>query len=120
MGRVTHFEINAEDPERAIKFYRDALGWTIEKWGGPIEYWLVMTGDEKTPGIDGAIMRGGKRGMGTYNTIEVDSIQDSLAAVIKSGGKKLSEIDTITGVGILCYCEDTEGNKFGLMHTEPK
>ena len=74
MGRVTHFEINAEDPERAIKFYRDALGWTIEKWGGPIEYWLVMTGDEKTPGIDGAIMRGEKRGMGTYNTIEVESV----------------------------------------------
>ena len=120
MGRVTHFEINAEDPERAIKFYQDALGWTIEKWGGPIEYWLVMTGDEKTPGIDGAIMRGEKRGMGTYNIIEVYSVQESLAAVIKAGGKKLSEIDTIPGVGLFCYCEDTEGNKFGLMHSETK
>ena len=91
MGRVTHFEINAEDPERAVKFYRDALGWTIEKWGGPIEYWLVMTGDEKTPGIDGAIMRGEKRGMGTYNTIEVDWFrihwQRLLRQVVKSSVK---------------------------------
>ena len=120
MGRVIHFEINAEDPERATKFYQEALGWKIEKWGGPIEYWMVMTGDEKTPGIDGAIMRSEKRGMGTYNTIDVDSLQDSLSAVEKAGGKKISEIDNITGVGLFCYCEDTEGNKFGLLQSEPK
>jgi hypothetical protein len=31
MGRVAHFEIHADDPQRAVKFYSDVFGWTIEK-----------------------------------------------------------------------------------------
>ncbi|MGZ7109599.1 MAG: VOC family protein, partial [Methanobacterium sp.] len=30
MSKVIHFEIPAEDPERAIKFYEDVFGWKIE------------------------------------------------------------------------------------------
>jgi predicted enzyme related to lactoylglutathione lyase len=118
MGKVVHFEINAEDPERAIKFYRDVLGWKIESWGGDADYWLVTTGDEKTPGIGGAIMRSKKRGMGTYNTVEVESLKDSLEAVEKSGGKKIGDTNQIPGVGIFSYCEDTEGNIFGLLQPD--
>ena len=57
MSRVNHFEINADDPERAAKFYANVCGWKIDKWKGPIEYWLVTTGESDEPGIDGAIMR---------------------------------------------------------------
>jgi uncharacterized protein len=120
MGSVIHFEINAEDPERAIKFYNDVLGWKIESWGGDADYWLVTTGNEKTPGINGAIMRSEKRGMGTYNTIEVESLQDSLEAVEKAGGKKIGTVNQVPGVGIFSYCEDTEGNHFGLMQLDKK
>ncbi|MGI5916342.1 MAG: VOC family protein [Anaerolineae bacterium] len=38
MGRVIHFELNADDPERAARFYQDVFGWTIEKWDGPLDY----------------------------------------------------------------------------------
>ncbi len=38
MSRVVHFEIHADDPERAAKFYERALGWTISKWDGPVDY----------------------------------------------------------------------------------
>lgn len=55
MSRVVHFEIPADDPERSIKFYETVFGWTIEKWDGPIEYWLIITGDEDKPGIDGGL-----------------------------------------------------------------
>jgi predicted enzyme related to lactoylglutathione lyase len=27
MGRITHFEIHADNPERAAKFYSDVVGW---------------------------------------------------------------------------------------------
>lgn len=118
MGSVIHFEINAVDPERAIKFYKEVLGWKVESWGGPGDYWLVTTHDEKTSGINGAIMRSEKRGMGTYNTIEVESLQDSLAAVVKAGGKQIGDINEVPGVGTFSYCEDTEGNTFGLMQTK--
>ena len=56
MPRVIHFEIHADDPSRAVKFYTEVFGWKIEKWQGPMDYWLVYTGKEE-PGIDGAIMK---------------------------------------------------------------
>ena len=53
MDRVVHFELAAEDPERAAEFYRQAFGWVIKKWEGPTEYWLVTTGAEGEAGING-------------------------------------------------------------------
>ena len=35
MPRVVHFEIPAENPERAAKFYKEVFDWKIEKWQGP-------------------------------------------------------------------------------------
>lgn len=57
MPRVVHFEIDAEKPERAVKFYEKVFGWKIEKWKGPVDYWLITTGKEKEPGIDGGLAK---------------------------------------------------------------
>ena len=57
MARVVHFEIHADDPERAIDFYESALGWEFTKWDGPGEYWLIKTGSQDEPGINGGLMR---------------------------------------------------------------
>jgi len=57
MPRVIHFEIPADDPARAVKFYADVFGWQSQKWDGPMEYWLVATGKAPAPGIDGGILR---------------------------------------------------------------
>ena len=35
MARVVHFELPADDPERAVKFYEGVFGWQIQKWDGP-------------------------------------------------------------------------------------
>jgi catechol 2,3-dioxygenase-like lactoylglutathione lyase family enzyme len=50
MSRVIHFEIPASDPERAANFYKKAFGWKIEKWPGPMDYWMVTTGTDGAPG----------------------------------------------------------------------
>ena len=55
MSKVIHFEIPADDLDRAIKFYKDVFGWEIEKWDQG-DYWLVSTGPDDEPGINGAIM----------------------------------------------------------------
>ncbi len=55
MGRPIHFELAALDPQRAVAFYRSVFGWDIGTWGGPMEYYLIHTGDPGEPGIDGAI-----------------------------------------------------------------
>ena len=51
MPRVIHFEIHAENPNRAIKFYETVFGWTFYQWPGPWEYWLATTGKKQEPGI---------------------------------------------------------------------
>lgn len=115
-GQVVHFEITADDPERAAAFYREAFGWSISTWGGPMPYWLVSTGEGA--GIEGAIMhRAHDQAM--INTVEVEGrLEDALARVVAAGGSQLGEISPIPGVGRHCYARDTEGNVLGLMEPE--
>jgi hypothetical protein len=118
MPRVIHFEICADDPDRAVEFYTEALGWKISKWEGPMEYWLIRTGEEKgEPGIDGAIM-GREDDWTTINTISVPSLDEYRQKVEKAGGKVVSPKQTVPGVGYHCYCLDTEGNVFGILEED--
>jgi len=118
MPRVVHFEIGADNPERASEFYKSVFGWQIQKWGGPQAYWLVSTGAKTEPGIDGAIMeREGKQPL--VNTVDVPSVDDFLSKIAAAGGKALTAKIVIPGVGWMAYCSDTEGNRFGIMQSDP-
>jgi len=117
MSRVIHFEIPATDPERAAAFYKKAFGWKIEKWPGPMEYWMVNTGENGTPGINGGLMRKGDVTT-TTNTIGVDSVDKAIDAVTKAGGKLIMPKTPIPTVGYFAYCHDTEGNLFGVMESD--
>ena len=55
-NRVTHFEIPSDDPEANMKFFSDVFGWTFYQ-DGDRPYWFAISGDESTPGINGAIMK---------------------------------------------------------------
>src|SRR6266513_1716268 len=110
MQRVIHFEIYTEDPEAVQPFYRDVFGWKFKKFeGGPIEYWLVTTGDDKDPGINGGLARPRQgQSPGTINKIE------------ERGGKICVPKMEIPGVGWLAYAEDSAGNVFGVIEPHPK
>jgi predicted enzyme related to lactoylglutathione lyase len=125
MGRVVHFEITVEDPERAEAFYTRAFGWQFHRWDGPTEYWLIHTGDAATPGIDGAMMRrttaslDGEPPVGAYIcTIAVDDLDRTRDAVKSQGGSLASDKRAIVGVGWFCYARDPEGNLFGMMQED--
>ena len=121
MPRVVHFDIDSDDPERAIGFYSSVFGWKFEKWDGPMDYWLVTTGPDKEPGIDGSlgIRSEGGLSFNTYrNTIEVPDAVEYAAKVRESGGQTLTDKMAIPGVGWFVACVDTEGNHFGLMQSD--
>jgi uncharacterized protein len=118
MPRVIHFEINVDNPERASKFYSDTFGWQFQKWGGPSEYWMVNTGADSQPGINGGMMKRPHPGAATVNTIGVTSVDESVAAVTKNGGKVVMPKTAIPTVGWFAYCTDTEGNTFGVMQPD--
>ena len=118
MSRVVHFEIPADDPERATRFYTKIFGWKIKKWEGPMDYWLVTTGDKSAPGIDGAIMQRSEIASTVVNTIDVPSVDDFIKKVTKNGGKVITPKTPIPGVGYFAYCKDTEGNMFGILQPD--
>jgi len=132
MNRVIHFEIHAADPERAAGFYRDVLGWAIKEWTIPgVElpkenrYWLVTTGAEPEPGINGGMLirRGaapvaGQAVNAYICTVGVASLEESLAKAVAAGGAIVLPKMPIKGVGWLAYCADPEGNIFGMMQDD--
>lgn len=117
MSKIFHFEIPAEDPERAIKFYESTFGWNIQKWQGPIEYWLVMTGDKSEEGIQGAIMRKTDE-LGVINTIRVANFDESFQKITTQGGTVVSGKITVPGVGYMAYFKDPDGNLLSIMQED--
>ena len=114
MNRVVHFEVASSNPERAAEFYKSVFHWQINKWDGPIEYWMVSTGDQKTPGIDGGMFRKTEEFSGTVNTVEVDDIDPYLEKVEQASGTILQGKNAIPGIGYQAYCKDPDGTIFGI------
>lgn len=115
MGRIVHFEISADDPDRAAAFYRKALGWEISDFGGPERYLLVTTGPEGEAGINGAITTRAGHRQAVVNTVDVADWHAAARAVVEAGGTVLTGMTEIPGIGYFAYCTDTEGNVFGIL-----
>ena len=118
MPRITHFDIPADNPDRALGFYKTVFGWESQKWDGPMDYWMLTTGSADQPGIDGGLMQRPHPQATTVNTIEVDSVDEYLTKVEAGGGQMVDGKKAIPGVGYLAYCQDTEGNTFGLFQQD--
>jgi hypothetical protein len=119
MNRFTHFELASKDLEKTASFYRDVFGWQIQKWEGPVDYWLITTGDASTPGINGGLMQTDGSLTGTINTIEVEDIDAAIAKVLAYGGEIIFDKDAIPGVGYQAYFKDNSGIVVGLHQADP-
>lgn len=122
MGRVVHFEIQATNPQRAINFYENVFGWTFNRWGEQ-EYWLIETGPEEEPGINGGLVPRREAVTGAevgafVCTIDVESVDDTLKLIGSNGGQRVVPKTPVPGVGYLVYCRDPEGNLFGVMEMD--
>ena len=120
-GKVVHFEIPADNVERAKTFYKKAFGWQIEKYPG-MEYHGVGTTpvDQKTrmptePGaINGGMTKRQDPVKNTVITIDVSEIDSSLKSIEKLGGKVVQKKQPVADMGFTAYFKDTEGNVVGL------
>ena len=116
---IIHFEIPADDLDRARGFYKAALGWKItDPW--KMEYLLVETKKEGEAGINGGLMKRKMAGQPFMNYINVPSIEKARVKVEAAGGKLyLAKQEVGPGMGWFALFEDTEGNVLGL-HQAPK
>lgn len=123
-NRPIHFEIQADDADRAKKFYENCLGWKIEKSTMPgvgMDYWMIMTGEG--PGINGGLYKRSDnpmRKITTFDcTIQVSDL-DKVIEAIKANGGKIEPWDgkekwEMKGLGWFARGVDSEGNVFGLL-----
>lgn len=128
MRKVVHFEIPADDLDRAKDFYGSVFGWQLQTMPMPGgEYTIVSTTpvDEQTqlptePGaINGGMMQRDERTPGPVITIDVDAIDDALQQIEASGGSTVTPRTAIPGMGAFAYFKDPEGNVLGLWETTP-
>ena len=115
MARIVHFELNVKDIDKSIRFYEKVFGWKIEKWEGPMEYWLIMTGDENEEGIDGGLGLAEESYPSVVNTVDVNDVDEVVKKVKDNGGSVLSPKHAVPGVGWLAYIKDPEGIVTGVM-----
>ena len=124
-NRPIHFEVQADNAERAKKFYEKALGWKIDKSNMPgvgMDYWMIDTGKEG-PGINGGLYNRKDNMMRNLNsfdcTISVGDIDKVITAIKANGGKiqpwQGKEKWEMKGLGWFSRATDTEGNVFGLL-----
>ena len=120
MARLVHFEMNVKDVHKTISFYEDVFGWRFQKWDGPMDYWLIMTGDEDEPGIDGGLGYEEEGFPKMVNTIDVDDIDEIIKKIESNGGEIVRPKHAVPGVGWLAYFKDSEGVMSGIMQNDPR
>ena len=133
MPTIVHFEIPANDIGRAKKFYNDLFGWKIEKWpstednssqltspvtGQSIEYWMVITTDDKgNKALGGGMMKRQMPEHQVTNYIGVESIDEYSSKVKELGGKVVAPKHAVPGMGYFALCIDTENNSFAIWES---
>lgn len=118
MPRPSHFDLMSEQPEQTVEFCTKVFGWEFRKWEGPMEYWLIMTGDPAAAGIDGGLGRGKPvdQVVLTLSPVKLDAV---LAAAQAAGGTVAQPRGPIPGVGWFAAVRSPDGNLFGLMEEDP-
>ncbi len=118
MSKIVHFEISVDDAARAARFYQQVFGWRVERWQGPVDYWLISTGSPDDPGVGGALRQRNEMASGIVNHVGVESVDASVEAILAAGGEALTPKMPIPGVGFMAYCRDTEGNVLGVFQED--
>ncbi len=115
MGDIVYFELPADDPARAKRFYKKLFDWRFEKvakW----DYWMITTGGKGA--LYGGLMKRKKRGQTVVNYIDVESVEECGAQIEKAGGKILVPKTPIKGWGYFAVFRDTEGNVLGIWESD--
>ena len=118
MPRPVHFEIPSDNPEKAMEFYGAIFGWTFQKWDGPMPYWMINTGPNDQPGINGGIMPRQHPAQPCVNTTNVANLDETKTTIEAHGGQCVVPKMPVPGVGWLAYFKDLDGHIFGVMQMD--
>jgi predicted enzyme related to lactoylglutathione lyase len=111
MPSLMHFEIPADNVDRAKSFYSKLFGWEIKEIPG-MDYWIITTDGEKSVG--GGMMKRQNPGQTIVNYIDVPSVDQYAAEIEKLGGKIIFPKTAVPEMGYFAICLDTGKNAFGI------
>ncbi|HTE72584.1 MAG TPA: VOC family protein [Actinomycetes bacterium] len=129
MTRVVHFEIQADDVERAKAFYGSVFDWSFQDYGriAGATYWGVVTGPEDQPGINGGLLQrpapapAPEQGTNAFVcTVGVADYDETERRIVEAGGVVALPKMALTGMAWQGYYLDTEGNTFGIHQPDPE
>lgn len=107
-----HIEISANDRQAASKFYNELFGWEVEQMP-EMNYATFETGDGPGGGFSPIGENNPEGSVIVY--VSTDNIPDTLAQVVKLGGKVLVPQTEIPGMGWFAMFSDPTGNQLGLF-----
>ena len=109
---VIHFEIPADDIDRARNFYSSLFNWDIRDVPGRNNYLLITTGGEKA--VSSSLIKRFSPKQTTIMYFDVPSVDGYSAKVQQLGGKVIVSRKAVPGTGYFAICLDTENNTFGI------
>lgn len=120
MDKVGHFEVPADDVDRAKKFYSECFDWQMQDIP-EMNYTIIKTvevDDKQIPKEPGAI-NGGlfKRQADMPHPqifINVNDISQSLKTIEEHGGEIIRGKTPVGNMGFVANFKDPEGNILGL------
>ncbi len=113
---IVHWELMGADAGAQKEFYGKIFDWEFNSPEGFDEYHMVS---EEGMGVGGAVGKGPEE-MPSYALIyvQVDSIDESLAAVEANGGSTVMPRTEIPGTVTFAMFNDPAGNMVGLVEAE--
>lgn len=118
MGKVVHFEIPVDDPDRARRFYETAFGWSFQGYGDQ-PYWLTSIGPDGAAGIEGALIGRGDIHQHPVVVVDVDDIDAAVRSAVDAGAEQLGDRQAVPTMGWSAYVRDPEGNVIGIWQGDP-
>ena len=114
---IVHFEIPAEDVERAKAFYTELFGWGFTAPPGFEHYWTFETGDPEQD-AGGGLMERQAPGQGIVQYFQVESVADYVTKVEALGGQVIYPKSPVPGMGWFAQFLDPEGNCFAVWESD--
>jgi uncharacterized protein len=120
---ICHFEIPADDLNRAADFYRGLFGWNIQPYD-PDKIWMVATvptdekGKPERPGVNGMLIKKQHPQHPFANYILVEDIDAYAKKAEELGGAIAMPKTAVPGMGWFLYFKDPEGNIMGMWQPD--
>jgi uncharacterized protein len=117
-GRLSNFEIYGEAPETLAAFYREVLGWRIERAEG-VDYWRIHMDAGAALTTGGLTRPPGFATLGWMPFVEVGSVEAALMAAERLGGQVLKPKTAVPRTAWHAVIADPAGNAFLVWEPDP-